>query len=133
MKRFTARYILSLLLLNLAACSTMSTVNLETTMQTEHARGIDYGSLVEIRTLERRTVKFRVTDITAEGLGGKPGFFRFEEMKSLKVENPHNKSGETALNVVLGVLGVAALVALVANSDSVKICSPSPCPTPEGR
>ncbi len=133
MKRFAARYILSLLLLNLAACSTMSTVNLETTMQTDHARGVDYGSLVEVKTLDRRSAKFRVTDITDEGIGGKSGFFRFEDMKSLKVENPHNKSGDTTLQIVLGVLAVAAVVALVANSDSVAVCSPSPCPQPESR
>lgn len=133
MKHFAARYLLSLLLLNLVACSSMSTVNLETTIQTDHARGVDYGSLVEVRTLDRRTVKFRVTDITEDGLGGKPGFFRYEEMQSLKVENPNSKSSDTFLNVVLGVLAVAALAALVANSDSVAICSPSPCPEPESR
>jgi hypothetical protein len=115
-------------LLNLAACSSMQTVNLETTMQTAHARGIDYGSLVKVRTLDGKSARFRVTDITDEGLGGNQGFFRFEEMRSLQVENPHANNAETALNWVLGILGVAALVALVAHSDSVRVCSPGPCP-----
>jgi hypothetical protein len=122
MLRFVGRYLLCLLLLNLAACSSMQTVNLETTMQTAHARGIDYGSLVKVRTLDGKSARFRVTDITDEGLGGNQGFFRFEEMRSLQVENPHANNAETALNWVLGILGVAALVALVAHSDSVRAC-----------
>ena len=55
------RYLLSLLVLNLAACSTMQPVNIEHAMQSDKARGIDYGSLIEIKTLDRKTVKFRVT------------------------------------------------------------------------
>jgi len=125
---FAARYLLSLLLLNLAACSTMQPVNLENTVRTAHARGVDYGSLVEVRMLDGRRANFRVTDIGPAGIGGKPGFYRFEEMRSLKVENPHADRGETALNWILGIIGVAAFVALIANSDSVRVCSPSPCP-----
>lgn len=128
MKTFAVRYLLSLLLLNLAACSTMQPVNLENTLQSSHARGVDYGSLVDVRMLDGRQAKFRVTDIGPAGIGGKPGFYRFEEMRSLKVENPHADRGETALNWILGIIGVAAFVALIANSDSVSICSPSPCP-----
>ena len=116
------------MLLNLAACSTLQPVNLENTMQTSHARGIDYGSLVEIRTLEGERVRFRVTEIGPAGIGGKPGFYRFEDMRSLKVENPHADRGEDALNWILGVLGVAALIVLIANADSVSACSPGPCP-----
>jgi hypothetical protein len=127
---FAKRYFLSLLLLNLAACSSMQTVSVESAMQNSSARGIDYGSLVEVRTLDRRTVKFLVTYITDEGLGGSKGFFSYEDMKSLRVENTASDSGDRTLAWVLGVLGVAALVALVANSDSVTICSPSPCPQP---
>ena len=128
MRQFIKCYLLSLLLLNLAACTSMQTVNMETTMQTSHARGVDYGSLVKVETLAGESAKFRVTDITDEGLGGNTGFYRFENMKSLKVENVHQNNGETALTWALGILGVVALVALVANSDSVKVCSPSPCP-----
>jgi hypothetical protein len=131
MSNFLKRYLLSLLLLNLAACSSMQTVNVENAMQTSAARGIDYGSLVEVKTLDKRTVKFRVTDITAEGLGGNQGFYRYEEMKSLRVENPAAKNNDNTLTYILGALGVIALVALVASADSVAICSPSPCPEPQ--
>jgi hypothetical protein len=130
MRQFLRCYFLSLLLLNLAACTSMQTVNMETTVQTEYARGVDYGSLVEVKTLAGETVKFRVTDITDEGLGGSKGFFRFTDMERLRVENPNQNSGETAIAWILGIVGVAALVALVANSDSVSVCSPSPCPQP---
>ena len=126
MKRFLKCYVLSLLLLNLAACSTMQTVNVENTIQTSYARGVDYGSLVHVKTVDKRSAKFRVTEITEEGLGGNDGFYRFDEMKSLKVDVPG--SNDTALNVVLGILAVVALGALIANSDSVNVCSPSPCP-----
>ena len=128
MKQFLKCYVLSILLLNLAACSTMTPVNLENTIQTSHARGIDYGSLVHVKTIDKRSAKFRVVDITEEGLGGNEGFYRFEEMESLKVEVPGSNSGDKALQVILGILAVAAAVALVANSDSVSVCSPSPCP-----
>ena len=59
MGQFLKRYILSLLLINLAACSSMQTVNVESAMQSTKVRGIDYGSLVEVKTLDKRTVKFR--------------------------------------------------------------------------
>ena len=128
MRRFLTLYLLSLLLINLAACTSMQTVNMETTIQTSHARGVEYGSLVEVKTLDGRKAKFRVTDISDEGLGGNSGFYRFEDMESLQVENLNNDSGETAMTWLLGIVGVAALVALIANSDSVSVCSPSPCP-----
>ena len=97
-------------------------------MQSDRARGIDYGSLVEIRTLDRKTIKFRVTEMTREGLGGNKGFYRYEDMKSLRVENPHSRKGDNTLAWVLGALGIAALIALVANADSVSVCSGQPCP-----
>ena len=61
---FFNRYLLSLLVLNLAACSSMQAVSIESAMNYSPPRGIDYGSLVEVKTLDKRTVKFRVTDIT---------------------------------------------------------------------
>lgn len=131
MKRFLARYLLCLLLLNLAACSSMQTVDLERAVQTSNARGVEYGRLVKVKTLDKRSVRFRVTEIREDGIGSNAEFFRYAEMESLEVENPNSNSGETALTWVLGIIGVAALVALVANADSVKVCSPSPCP--EGR
>ena len=99
-------------------------------MQNTSARGIDYGSLVKVETLDRRTSTFRVTEMSEDGLGGNSGFFRYEEMKSLRVENPAAKSNDNAWGYILGALGIAALVFLVANADSVSVCSPSPCPQP---
>lgn len=130
MRHFLKRYVLSLLLLNLAACSTMQPVSIENTMQGSTARGVDYGSLVEVKTLDNRTSKFRVTEMNEEGIGGKPGFYRFEEMKSLRVENPDARNNDNTWSYILGALGIAALIALVASADSVSICSPSPCPQP---
>ena len=130
MGQFLKRYLLSLLLLNLAACSSMQTVNVESAMQSTKVRGIDYGSLVEVKTLDKRTVKFRVVDITSEGLGGNQGFYRYEDMNSLRVENPNAKNNDNTLSYILGTLGVIALIALAISSDSVAICSPSPCPEP---
>ena len=124
---FFKRYLLGLLVLNLAACSTLQPVDIESAMQYSPPRGIDYGSLVQVKTLDKRTVKFRVTEITDEGLGGKQGFYRFEDMKNLRVDNP-GKNDDT-LTYLLGALGIAALIVLVASADSVTICSPSPCPT----
>jgi len=128
MIRFFSRYLLCLLLLNLAACSSMQTVDLERAVQTSNARGVEYGRLVQVKTLDNRTVKFRVTEISDTGIGSNDEFFRFSDMKSLKVDNPNSQSSENAWNYVLGVVGVIALVALIANSDSVSVCSPSPCP-----
>lgn len=125
----SARLVLALLLLNLAACASMHTVNIENAMRHSPPHGVDHGSLVEVRTLDRKTVKFRVTEINDAGLGGKMGFYAYEDMQSLKVES-HSSSDTDPMAVVLGILGVAALVWLVGNADSVAVCSPSPCPTP---
>jgi len=128
MVRFLGRYLLCLLLLNLAACSSMQTVDLERAVQTSNARGVEYGRLVQVKTLDNQTSKFRVTEIEDSGIGSNDEFFRFADMKSLKVDNPNSNSSEETWTYVLGVLGVIALIALAANSDSVSVCSPSPCP-----
>ena len=67
MKQFLKCYVLSILLLNLAACSTMQTVNLQRAVQTSNARGVEYGRMVEVKPIDGRKVKFRVTEITDEG------------------------------------------------------------------
>ena len=124
---FFKRYLLGLLVLNLAACSTLQPVSIESAMQYSPPRGIDYGSLVEVKTLDKRTVKFRVTEITDDGLGGKHGFYRYEDMQNLRVDNPGKNKGETA-TYILSALGIIALIALIVNADNVTICTPSPCP-----
>jgi len=97
-------------------------------MQNTSARGIEYGSLVRLETLGHQKVKFRVTEITGEGLGGNQGFYRFEDMLSLKVEKSTKGDSDKALAWILGALGVGALIFLVANADSVSVCSAQPCP-----
>lgn len=124
---FFKRYLLGLLVLNLVACSTLQSVSIESALHYSPPRGIDYGSLVEVKTLDKRTVKFRVTEITDDGLGGQQGFYRYQDMQTLRVDNPGKNKGEPAA-YILGALGVIALIVLVANADSVTICSPSPCP-----
>ena len=70
--RLLARCMLALLLLNLAACSTMQPVNLENTLQTSNARGVDYGSLVEVRMLDGSRASFRVTEIGPAAWAARP-------------------------------------------------------------
>lgn len=127
MRQFLKIYVLSLLLFNLTACSSMQTVSVENAMQNASARGIDYGSLVEVKTLDNRSSKFRVTELNEDGLGGKSSFYRYEDMKSLKVENQAAKNDGEVWAYVLGALGIAALIVLVANADSVSVCTPAPC------
>ncbi len=103
--------------------------SVESAMKNSPPRGVDYGSLVHIKTFDKRTAKFRVTVINADGLGGNEGFYRYEDMASLKVESPKGNDTD-AMAIVLGVLGFAALIYLVANADSVAVCSPSPCEHP---
>ena len=126
---FIRYYLLALLVFNLAACSTLQPVSIERAMKSSPPAGVDYGSLVQVKMLDKSTAKFRVTVINADGLGGSKKFYRYENMASLKVEGPDNKSGN-ATAIILGILGAAALVFLVANADSVRVCSPAPCERP---
>ena len=126
---FIRHYLLALLVFNLAACSTLQPVSIERAMKSSPPAGVDYGSLVQVKMLDKSTAKFRVTVINPDGLGGSKNFYRYENMASLKVEGPDNKSGN-ATAIILGILGTAALVFLIANADSVKVCSPPPCDRP---
>jgi hypothetical protein len=126
---FIKYYFFALLVFNLTACSTLQSVSVENAMKNSPPRGVDYGSLVVVKTLDKETAKFRVTVINAEGLGGNRKFYRYENMASLKVESPKNKSGD-AWMIIGGILGAAALIFLVANADSVTVCSPTPCDRP---
>jgi hypothetical protein len=129
--RFFNRCLLCLLVLNLAACSSMQVVSIETAMQNSPPAGIDFGSLVEVTTIDKKRVEFRVTEIGNDGLGGNKGYYLYEDMKSLKRQKPEQAKGQNnAVSYILGVLGVIALVALISNADSVAVCSPSPCEIP---
>lgn len=126
---FIKYYLLALLVFNLTACSTLQPVSVEGAMKNSPPRGVDYGSLVQVKTLDKKTAKFRVTVINADGLGGSKKFYRYENMASLKVETPGNNSGDTWM-IIGGILGAAALIFLVANADSVSVCTPTPCDRP---
>ena len=128
MLRNACRYFLCLLVFNLAACSTMQSVDLQRAVQTSYARGVEVGRLVDVRMLDGQRAKFRVTEIADDGIGNDDGFYRFADMERLSVENPNSKKNEETLTWILGVVGFAALVALALSSDSVSVCSPGPCP-----
>jgi len=119
-------YLLALLVFNLTACSSMQTVNVESAMRYAPPPSIDIGSLVEVRTLDDQSLKFRVTDVTRLGLTGKYGFVAFEDMAQLKVDTSVRNDGKTA-GYILSALGVLALIALIDSADTVHICSHSPC------
>jgi hypothetical protein len=125
---FLSRCLLAVLVFSLAACSSYQTVSVEQGLQQGSPPGVDFGSLVKVTTLDRKTDTFRVTEINADGLGGNTGFYRYDNMKSLKVDRSQQKKGErTAL--AWSLIGLAALIALIANADSVSVCSP-PCSEP---
>jgi starvation-inducible outer membrane lipoprotein len=126
---FIKKYLLALLVFNLAACSTLQPVSVENAMKNSLSSSVDYGSLVEVKTLDKQTAKFRVTVINADGLGGNKKFYRYEDMASLKVEAPQSDNNDTWM-IIGGILGAAALVFLIANADSVSVCSPAPCDRP---
>ena len=129
--RILRNYVLAILVFNLTACSSLHTVSIESAMQHSPPRGVDYGSLVQVKTLDKQTAKFRVTVINADGIGTTSHFYRYENMQSLKVEAVKPEGSTDTWSIVLGVIGVAALIALVANADSVKLCGGTACPDPE--
>jgi hypothetical protein len=126
---FIRHYLLALLIFNLAACTTLQPVSVENAMKRSPPRGVDYGSLVQVKTFDKKTAKFRVTVINADGLGGSQNFFRYEDMASLKVEAPKNNSNDTWM-IIGGILGAAALVFLISSADSVSVCTSTPCENP---
>ena len=126
---FIRYYLLALLVFNLAACTTLQPVSVENAMKNSPPRGVDYGSLVQVKTFDKQTAKFRVTVINADGLGGSQNFFRYEDMASLKVEAPKNNSNDTWM-IIGGILGAAALVFLISSADSVSVCTSTPCENP---
>lgn len=126
---FIKHYLLALLIFNLTACSTFQEVSVQNAMRNSRPSGVDYGSLVEVRTFDKQSAKFRVTVMNADGLGGSKEFFRYEDMASLKVEAPKSDNGDTWM-IIGGILGAVALGILISNADSVSVCSPSPCDRP---
>ena len=77
------RLVLALLLLNLAACTTMQPVRIpdEELPRTDVA----IGNHVEIVTRDGHEARFEVTRLDEQGLGGAHEYYLFEELTSLKV------------------------------------------------
>ena len=122
--------VLSLLLMHLAACSSMQTIPVQDLRARGESSSLQIGDRVELVTTHSEKLDFAVTDITGEGLAGKFGFIPYHDIRRLRVHRPGTHEGETA-GWLWGALGIAALVALIVSADSVTICSGAPCPQPE--
>lgn len=120
------RIFLALLVLNLNACSSMQPVSIRDMQDVQTPAGIQAGDRVEVITRDREKFEFTVTEINADGLGGKFGFIPYQNMRNLSVRRP----GATAEDFtwLWAILGLALVVGLIANADSVSVCSPGPCP-----
>jgi hypothetical protein len=118
---------LALLIVHLAACSSMQTVAIRDVQAGGENSPIFPGDRVEVITRDNEKLEFPVTDITGEGISGQFGFIRYDDIRTLSVRKP-GTDGDEATKWILGALAAAAVVALVAASDSVTVCSGSPCP-----
>jgi hypothetical protein len=123
-------WLLSLLIVHLAACSSLQTVAVRDVQAGGESGPVQVGDRVEVVTHGDEKLSFAVTDITPDGLAGQFGFMRFDDIRRLRVRRPGQGGGEHA-GWILGALAVAALVALVASADSVSVCSGTPCPPEE--
>jgi len=121
---------LALLVLNLAACSSMQPVRVNDLKGNPAPAELREGDRVEVTTRDGEKFEFNVTELNGTGLGGQFGFIPYERMRSLAVRRPGSDYGDAGY--WLGALLAAALVIVViANADSVSVCSPGPCPQPE--
>ena len=83
------------------------------------------GDRVEVITRDSEKFEFSVTELNEWGLGGKFGFIPYERMRSLSVRQPGGNFDDATYWIG------ALLVFLITNADSVSVCSPGPCPSPE--
>jgi hypothetical protein len=120
-------FLLCLLIVHLAACSSMQSISVQDVQTQREDSGLYLGDRVEIITNDSEKLDFAVTDITADGIGGKFGVIPYANIRSLKVKSPGSVD-ESSTTWVWAVLGAIALGALVASADSVTACSPGPCP-----
>jgi hypothetical protein len=118
---------LTLLVLVLAACSSMQPVRVSDVQGNDRPAELREGDRVEVVTVDREKFEFTVSEVNVLGLGGKFGFIPYERMRSLKVRRPGSDASD--FQWLWAVLGAAVVVAIIANADSVSVCSPGPCPT----
>lgn len=121
------RLFLALLVVHLAACSSLQTVAIRDVRPNTENSPVQVGDRVEVETRENEKLDFVVTDITDDGLAGQFGFVRFDDIRRLSVHRPGEADDDT-ITWILGAVGVAALIALVVSADSVTACSGTPCP-----
>ena len=119
--------LLSLLIVHVAACSSFHRVAIHDVSADNGSSPVQIGDRVEVTTRDNEALEFAVTDITPDGISGRFGFVRFDDMRSLSVRRAGEPNNDT-VTWILGILGVAALIALVASADSVTACSGTPCP-----
>jgi len=118
--------LLSLLVLHLAACSSMQPVRIGDVKGDETPAEIRSGDRVAVTTTDGEKFEFTVAELNATGLGGKFGFIPYEKMRRLQVERPGTTAAD--LTWLWALLGIALVVGVIANADSVSVCSPGPCP-----
>jgi len=119
-------FLLSLLILHLAACSSMQPISVQNVQSQGEASGLYVGDEVEIITNNSEKLNFAVTDITSDGVGGKFGFIPYPDIRSLKVKRA-GSSDDSSLTWLWAALGIIAVGAIVASADFVSVCSPAPC------
>jgi hypothetical protein len=125
------KLVLAILVLNLAACSSMQPVRVSDLKGNPAPAEVREGDRVEVTTRDGENFEFNVTELSGVGLGGKFGFIPYEKMRSLSVRQPGADFGDSGYWIGI-LLGAALFVAIIANADSVSVCSPGPCPEPEG-
>ena len=122
---------LVLLIVHLAACTTMQTVPIRDVQAGGEDSPVFPGDRVEVITKDDEKLNFPVTDITDEGISGKFGFIPYTDIRKLSVRKPGTDNNQ-ATYWILGVLAAAGAVALIAASDSVTVCAGAPCPNDPG-
>ena len=118
---------LAILVLHLAACSSMQPVVIDDLRDPHRNASLGIGDRVEVITHDSEKLEFAITEIDTKGLAGKFGFIPYENMRRLRVQQAGAQSDDFEWLWV--ALGIAALIALIASADSVTACSPGPCPS----
>ncbi|NNK32187.1 MAG: hypothetical protein HKP02_03630 [Xanthomonadales bacterium] len=119
--------LLASLVVFLAACSSFQWVSIDE-MRSGRSEDIRTGDQVQVITRDNEKMEFAVTRINEHGLGGEFGFIPYDNMQRLRVRRPGGGGSPEWIWVAVGLIAAAALIA---SADSVAVCSPGPCPTPE--